>query len=135
MATTTPTRRRRGRTTEARLEFEDRLVLLQWVLSLFEVASFDELAEMLKEPWLEGFDEDNVSRLHRELAHRLFQREKLPADVLLGYDQNIVRHWRAVTERRGQADDLCVEILTMRTAGRPSVTSRKNSASLKIFLY
>ncbi len=31
---------------------------------------------------------------------------QLPADVLLGYDQNIVRHWRAVTERRGHAAQL-----------------------------
>lgn len=73
------------------------------MLGLFEVADIDELAEMLQDPRLEGFDEDNVSRFHRELAHRLFEREQLPADVLLGYDQNIVRHWKAVTERRSAA--------------------------------
>ncbi len=41
------TARRRARATEARLKFEERLVLLQWMLSLFEVARLDELAEML----------------------------------------------------------------------------------------
>jgi hypothetical protein len=100
MPTATPARRR---TTEARLKFDERLVLLQWMLGLFEVGSFDQLAEILKDPQLEGFDEDNVSRFHRELAHRRFEREQLPPDVLLGYDQNIVRHWRAITDRRGQA--------------------------------
>jgi hypothetical protein len=101
--TATPTRR--GRTAERRLKFDQRLVLLQWMLGLFEVGSFDDLAELLKEPRLEGLDEDNVSRFHRELAHRLFNRDELPAAVLLGYDDNIVRHWRAVTDRRSHSGD------------------------------
>lgn len=73
------------------------------MLGLFEVASFDEIAELLKDPRLEGFDEDNVSRFARELTQRLFDREELPPAVLLGYDENIVRHWQRVTERRSHA--------------------------------
>lgn len=103
MSYAAPPTRRRGRAAARRLDFAERLVLLQWVLGLFEVAGFDELAELLKDTRLEGFDEDNVSRFHRELVQRLFDRKELPASVLLGYDQNIVRHWRAITERRNHA--------------------------------
>jgi hypothetical protein len=86
----------------ARLRFDERLVLNQWMLSLFEVASFDDLAKGLDDPELEGFDDDNVSRLHHALAARLFDREQLTRDALLAYDQNIVRHWQAITERRSR---------------------------------
>jgi hypothetical protein len=55
-----------------RLRFDERLALNQWMLSLFEVASFDDLAKGLDDPELEGFDDDNVSRLHHALAARLF---------------------------------------------------------------
>jgi len=69
-----------------RLRFDERLVLNQWLLSLFEVASFDDLAKGLDDPELEGFDDDNVSRLHHALALRLFDREQLTQDALLAYD-------------------------------------------------
>ena len=84
----------------ARLRFDERLVLNQWLLSLFEVASFDDLAVGLDDAQFEGLGDDNVSRLHHELALRLFDRPQLTRDALLAYDQNIVRHWRAITERR-----------------------------------
>jgi len=81
------------------LRFEQRLVLHQWLLSLFGVASFERLAANLKAPELEGFDENNVTRFHHQLR-LLFDRPELPHDLLLAYDQNIVRHWRRITERR-----------------------------------
>lgn len=84
----------------SRIRFDQRLVLNQWLLSLFEVASFDDLANGLDDPQFEGFGDDNVSRLHHELALRLFDRQQLSRDALLAYDQNIVRHWHAITERR-----------------------------------
>jgi len=82
------------------LRFDEKLVLNQWMLRLFEVESFNKLAEWLKDPELEGFDEDNVSRHCRVLQSRLFDRLELPSHVLLGYDQNIVRHWKKITEIR-----------------------------------
>ena len=84
------------------LRFEQRLVLHQWLLSLFGVPSFERLAASLKAPELEGFDENNVTRFHHQLR-LLFERPELPHDVLLAYDQNIVRHWRQITERRSHA--------------------------------
>lgn len=82
------------------LKFDQRLVLNQWMLSLFEVDNSDQLADMLKDSNLEGFDEDNISLFHHRLATRLFERHKLPAQQLLEYDQNIVHHWQAITEKR-----------------------------------
>ena len=83
-----------------RLPFDQRLVLNQWLLGLFEVGSFNDLARMLDDPQLEGFDEEGISRFHHALAMRLFDREHLTRDELLAYDENIVRHWRAITEGR-----------------------------------
>ncbi len=86
-------------TAERPLRFEQRLVLHQWLLGLFGVSSFERLAANLKAPEYEGFDENNVTRFHHNLR-LLFDRPELPHDLLLAYDQNIVRHWRQITERR-----------------------------------
>jgi len=87
------------------LKFEQRLVLHQWILGLFGVRSFERLAANLKAPEYEGFDENNVTRFHYQLR-LLFDRPELPHDVLLAYDQNIVRHWRQITEQRNHAGPL-----------------------------
>lgn len=53
---------RRRRQTVIRLKFDQKLVLFQWMLRLFEVNSLEELAAELKDPALEGFDEENLTR-------------------------------------------------------------------------
>lgn len=93
---------KRGKNAEVRLKFDQKLVLNQWLLDLFEVPSFDNLAEDLKDPSLEGFDEDNVSRFHHVIVARLFQRQELGKDLLRAYDENIVRHWQAITQNRNR---------------------------------
>ncbi|MBA7467987.1 hypothetical protein ES707_03227 [subsurface metagenome] len=95
---------RQPRRAEKPLKFEQKLVLNQWMLGLFEVSSFNQLAEGMNVPEMEGFDEDNISRFYHFLRARLFDRKELPFDVLLNYDQNIVRHWKAITERRNKND-------------------------------
>jgi len=70
------------------------------MLGLFGVSRFEELAADLKGAYLEGLDENNVSNFHQALRLRLFERKELPRDLLLAYDQNIVRHWRQITDRR-----------------------------------
>jgi hypothetical protein len=86
------------------LRFEERLVLHQWLLSLFGASNFEDLTAHLKASDLEGFDENNVTRFYHAL--RLYiqpnRRPNLPDDLLLAYDQNIVRHWRRITERRNR---------------------------------
>lgn len=82
------------------LRFNEKLVLNQWILSLFEVESFAKLSEDLKNPDLEDYDENNVSLFHHQLTQRLFERGHLSNDVLLGYDENIYRHTHRLNERR-----------------------------------
>jgi IS1 family transposase len=93
---------RNTRTQTAPLRFDQRLILNQWMLSLFEVNTFEQLADLLKGPDVEGFDADNVSLFHHRLAARRFERHELSAQQLLEYDQSIVRHWLAITERRNR---------------------------------
>jgi hypothetical protein len=82
------------------IRFEHRLVLTNWMLDLFGVATFEDLAKpSMREPDREGFDENGISRFHHEMK-LLFNRPELPDDLLLAYDGNIVRHWKAITERR-----------------------------------
>jgi hypothetical protein len=96
-----PTTNRRARRPQApALRFDQRLVLNQWILSLFEEDSFIPLTEGLQDAALEGVDENNVSRFHHVIAARLFERQQLTRDVLLQYDQNIVRHTQAISARR-----------------------------------
>ena len=99
---TRPHRGANAETAAQPLRFEQRLVLHQWLLGLFGVSSFERLAANLKAPELEGFDENNVTRFHHNLR-LLFDRPELPHDLLLAYDQNIVRHWKRITERRNHA--------------------------------
>lgn len=91
----------RGRAPTAKpIPFDQRLVLNQWFLSLLEVKDFETLAGWLKDPDLEGYDEEKVSKFHRQLTLRLFAPKHLPHDLLLAYDSNIVRHWERITEKR-----------------------------------
>lgn len=70
-----------------------------WFLNLFEVSTFEEIAKGMRDPVFEGFNEDNISRFHQCLK-LLFDRPNLPHDMLLAYDENIVRHWKSITEKR-----------------------------------
>ena len=101
MSAAAPATSRRARKPAApAMRFDQRLVLNQWILSLFEADSFIPLTEGLHDTTLEGVDENNVSRFHHVIAARLFERKQLSRDLLLIYDQNIVRHTRAISARR-----------------------------------
>ncbi|MDP2180996.1 MAG: DEAD/DEAH box helicase family protein [Actinomycetota bacterium] len=95
-------------TRQPQLPFERKLVVNEWMLSLFGVSCFEELAEHLRDERLEGLDGDNIHLFHHELALRIpaEQRPELPDEVLLDYDQNIVRHTQRLSERRiARGDD------------------------------
>lgn len=94
--------RRRSQIEETRLKFDQKLVLNQWLLSLFEVQDFEALADrhQLKNPEKEGFDADNVSNFHHAINDQIFQYPQLDKALLLAYDENIVRHWQAITADR-----------------------------------
>ena len=80
--------------------FAYKLVLNQWLLSLFNVKRFEELAEHLRDEALEGLDENNIHRFHHALTAHHFDLTQLSAELLLEYDQNIVKHTQQLNERR-----------------------------------
>ncbi|MCY4588674.1 MAG: DEAD/DEAH box helicase family protein [Bryobacterales bacterium] len=80
--------------------FVFKLVLNQWLLSQFNVKRFEELAEQLRNEALEGLDENNIHHFHHELTARFFNLTQLPTELLLEYDQNIVKHTQRLNERR-----------------------------------
>ena len=82
------------------LPFAYKLVLNQWLLSLFKVNRFEELAEHLHDEALEGLDENHIHRFHHALTTHHFDLTQLPTDLLLEYDQNIVKHTQRLNERR-----------------------------------
>ena len=93
-----PTRRRVNN--QPAVRFADKLVLNQWLLSLFNVKRFEQLAEHLRNEKLEGLDENNVHHFHHALTAQLFNLTQLPTDLLLEYDQNIVGHTLRLNDRR-----------------------------------
>lgn len=97
-----PPRGRRPRATTAPLKFDKRLVLNQWLLSLFEVSTIDELYGVMRDA-SEGYDEHNVSRFYHRITERLFERQGLDNDQLLAYDQNIFSHTQAIAGKREPA--------------------------------
>ncbi len=92
-------RRTNGR---AAVPLNRKLVLHQWLLGLFGVERFDQLAEHLKDEALEGMDENNVHRFHHALCLHLpiEKRPELPDALLLEYDQTIVSITQRLNERR-----------------------------------
>ena len=86
------------------IPFEQKLIINRWVLHILEASSFEKLQEWLKDPDLEGFDEENISRYCQLLTSRLFDREHLTQDDLLRYDANIVRHWQQITAKRNHQE-------------------------------
>lgn len=82
------------------MNFSKRLVLNQYMLSLFGFDTLDALSEPLKSAALEQLDHDNVSWMHKALVEHLPAHSALNADALLTYDQNIVRHTRQINRRR-----------------------------------
>jgi hypothetical protein len=91
---------REQRSGGAQVPFTRKLVLNQWLLSLFGVNRFEELADLLRSEALEGLDEDGVHRFHHALTAQLFNLVELPAALLLAYDQNIVKHTLRLNESR-----------------------------------
>ncbi|MCK6443324.1 DEAD/DEAH box helicase family protein [Elstera cyanobacteriorum] len=82
------------------VKFVHKLALNQWLLSLFDVTRFEQLAEHLRNEKLEGLDENNVHHFHHALTAQLFNLTKLPTHLLLEYDQNIVKHTQRLNDRR-----------------------------------
>ncbi len=82
------------------IPFSYKLALNQWLLSLFGVSKFEDLALHLRDERLEGLDENNIYRFHHEIVTKIPALPGLTPSVLLEYDQNIVKHTGNLNERR-----------------------------------
>lgn len=103
--------------------FCNKLLLNQWIMSLFGidplvehgindkvVRPFHKLAEPIRDPRLEGLDEDNLHFFYHHLVNSPafgytapnadLSSPRLSRDMLLAYEQNIVHHTRAINEKR-----------------------------------
>lgn len=92
--------RRRRANNRPSVPFNRKLVLNQWLLALFHVKRFEDLADTLRPEGLEGLDENNIHHFHHALTARMFNLTQLPTELLLEYDQNIVKHTQRLNERR-----------------------------------
>ena len=90
---------------KAQVPFAYKLVLNQWLFSLFNVKRFEDLAEPLRNEGLEGLDENNIHHFHHALTAQLFNLTQLPTELLLEYDQNIVKHTLRLNERRNTRNE------------------------------
>jgi len=79
------------------MKFNKKLVLNSYLLSLFGVDNFEDLAKDLKIPRLENLDENDNTLFYHELKDKLISTNKnISDDKLLEYDENIVRHTKAM---------------------------------------
>ena len=97
-------------------KFRDKLLLNQWLISLFGVDPLQEhklrgkvvrpfhvLADPINDPRMEGFDHDNLHNFYHNLVNsNIFwnQNCKLSKEQILVYEENIVRHTQAINEKR-----------------------------------
>ena len=83
------------------LPFNKRLVLNQYILSLFGIKSFEDIALHVNKTENEGWTEDRISLFHHAVVQALpMQGAQLSPEILLGYDQNIVSHTLAIQGKR-----------------------------------
>ena len=81
--------------------FEDKLVLSLWVLAQFGTDKLEALGNTLSADHLIGFDEENSSKYIHELMTWMPEGNRVvDNDQLRYYDDNIVRHWKQITEKR-----------------------------------
>ena len=96
--------------------FRDKLLLNQWLISLFgidplsehkegnkKVRPFHVLSSPIRDPRLEGLDSDNLHFFYHELVRsNLFWNDfiKVSKEQILIYEQNIVRHTKDLNEKR-----------------------------------
>lgn len=88
---------------EPKLKFEQRLVLVRYLIEQFGAKDFDALVHELKaDPELEKLDSDGRTRFFAVVAAKLPAGGPLTPEALRAYDENIVRHSRAISRLRGE---------------------------------
>lgn len=80
-------------------KLQDSLVLFKYLLNLFGCKDLAALSQNLKDPTLEGINEDGESLFYHALCQQI-SICKISREQLYEYDQNIVRHTKEVNEGR-----------------------------------
>lgn len=78
---------------------QEALVLHKFILNLFGCNDLEALSRDLKDPVLEGVDDEGVSKLYYAMKSHLFH-VSISTEKLLEYDSNIVRHTSEINEHR-----------------------------------
>jgi len=93
-------------------KFRDKLLLNQWLISLFGIdplqeasktRPFHKLSEPIRDPRLEGLDKDNLHHFYHALVNSdLFwdDKTKVSKEQLLVYEMNIVHHTQTINAKR-----------------------------------
>jgi hypothetical protein len=85
------------------MKFEQRLLLNQYLLSLLNARTFDNLAQDLRnDQSYEQVDEEGRTGFYHVLVAKLSQGAAISRDLLATYDENIVRHTRTISRKRGE---------------------------------
>jgi len=92
------------------VEFENKLVLNQWAMSVLEVRDFAEIQHWLKDDALEGLNEENITHFNEALSAHWGKRTRVNRDDLLRYDNNIVNHWRRITLKRNLSEGRTLQL-------------------------
>ena len=90
----------RGKRTNSQpARLQEALVLHKYILNLFGCKDLEALSRDLKDPALEGVDDEGTSRFYYVLKLHMYDLH-ISQEKLLEYDQNIVRHTKEINERR-----------------------------------
>ena len=79
---------------------QDALVLFKYILYLFGCKDMEVLSRDLKDPALEGMDDEGTSRIYYAMKSHLYEGYGVTDEQLYEYDQNIVRYTREINEQR-----------------------------------
>lgn len=90
-------RGRRQTTRPPRLQ--EALVLHKYILHLLGCKDLEALSQDLKDPALEGVDDEGTSRIFYALKMHMYDYE-ITEEQLFEYDRNIVKHTKEINERR-----------------------------------
>ena len=87
------------RQTNQPARLQEALVLHKFILNLFGCNDLKALSDDLKDPTLEGVDDEGVSKLYYAMKSHLYH-DTIGTEKLLEYDRNIVRHTSEINEHR-----------------------------------
>ena len=93
-----PPRQRQTRQQPPKLQ--EALVLFKYMLKLFGCNDLEAFSADLKDPSLEGIDDEGTSRIYYALKAHLFAGFEISEEMLFEYDRHIVQYTREINEHR-----------------------------------